>query len=116
MSNNHQISLQEAIDLTTGYRNNHPSDFFICETYEAGAIQALLAVPGCESLRIYLGRKGDNSVVTVLVAVNTNNEDILPVSHPATGEREAPGDGGGVLLEDGYRCPEFCPPKSVLNS
>ncbi len=112
MSNNHQITLQEAIDLTSSYRNSHPSDFFICETYEAVAIQALLAVPGCARLRIYLGRKQDNTVVTVLVAADSNDADILP---PLVATADEGSGSGGVVLEDGYRCPESCPPKSQLN-
>ena len=103
---NHQISLQQAVYLTTRYRDNYPSDFFICETYELDAIQGLLAVTGCAYLRIYLGRKSDNSVVTVLSAANAANEDILPSDIGDAVAVAGPAEGGAVLLEDGYRCPE----------
>lgn len=117
MSNTHRVTLQEAVDLTTRYRNNHPSDSFICETYENVAIQELLAVPGCAYLRIYLGRKADDSIVTVLTAVNEKNEDILPLETAGVrAEDTQVATDGPVLLEDGYRCPESCPPKSKLNS
>ena len=116
MSNMHHITLPQAVDLTTRYRNNHPADFFICETYESQAIEDVLAVPGCAYLRIYLGRKADNSVVTVLTAVNADNEDILPSAVSLSGADTQAAENGAVLLEDGYRCPESCPPKSKLNS
>ncbi len=112
MSNNNQhISLQEAIELTTRYRANRPADFFISETFEASNLQELLNEPDCQCLRIYLGRKPDNSVVALLVGVNSRDQDILP-----SADTDAAAAGtGGVILEDGTRCPEFCPTHSPLN-
>ena len=114
--NNHHINLQTAIDLTTRYRNNRPANLFICETFDAAAIQELLAVPGCAFLRIYLGRKPDHSVVAVLVAANESNEDILPLGAGQAEAEASAAAAGAVILEDGYHCPEACPPKSKLNA
>ena len=115
MSNNtQQISLTEAIDLTSRYRNLRPANFFISETFEADAIRALLAVPGCQYLRIYLGAKSDDSVVAVLAAADASEADILPAASDNVTAEATTGDG--LLLEDGYRCPEYCPPPSALNS
>jgi len=108
---NHEISLQEAIDMTTLYRANRPSDFPICETFETAAINQLLATEGCSYLRIYYGMKEDFSVHAILIAVDADGEDILP---PGTALNEA-NDTDIVILEDGYRCPPDCPPKSLLN-
>lgn len=114
MSNNNQhISLQEAIELTTRYRANRPADFFISETFDASNIQELLAEPDCQCLRIYLGRKPDDTVVAILVAANSRDQDILPSSQITAANETSP---VAVILEDGYRCPEFCPPHSPLNS
>lgn len=107
---NHEISLQQAIDMTTLYRANRPSDFPICETFEIAAIAKLLATDGCAYLRIYYGMKEDFSVDAILVAVNAAGEDILPSS-----EESEVNDSDIVILEDGYRCPPDCPPKSTLN-
>ena len=41
---NHEISLQEAIDMTTLYRANRPSDFPICELIESKMNEILLKI------------------------------------------------------------------------
>ena len=108
--NNHEISLQTAIELTKRYRNNRPSDLPVCETFEKEAILKLLDTAGCASLRIYLGRKENKEVVMVLAAADASGADILP---SANGVSSSTGDG--IILEDGYRCPTLCPPGSPLN-
>jgi hypothetical protein len=110
-NNNHEISLQQAIDMTTLYRANRPSNFPICETFEKEAINKLLAEDGCAYLRIYYGMKENKEVDAILVAANASEEDILP---PASTAAATAGDG--VILEDGYRCPQACPPPSPLNT
>jgi hypothetical protein len=109
-TNTHEISLQTAIDMTTLYRANRPSNFPICETFDLGAVNKLLATEGCTSLRIYYGMKEDNNVDAILIAVNANGEDILPSSASAWLSDTDP-----IILEDGIRCPEACPPESPLN-
>ena len=108
---NHEISLGDAIELTTRYRTNRPSNFPICETFDAEAISKLLAVSGCSFVRIYYGMKENLDVDAVLVAVNENGEDILPANTNAISD-----DSDPVILEDGIRCPPDCPPSSPLNS
>lgn len=110
--NNHEISLLQAIDLTTRFRANQPANMPVCETFEIADLNQLAAVTGCAYLRIYYGMKEDMSIHAVLVAVNADNEDILPSQ---TGSSTATETGDPVILEDGYRCPPDCPPKSPLN-
>ena len=107
---NHEISLQTAIDMTTRYRGNRPANFPICETFSADAINKLLAAGGCQSLRIYYGMKENKDVDAILVAVNAEGEDILPTATVAAASSTDP-----LILEDGFRCPEACPPPSSLN-
>lgn len=111
--NNHEISLQQAIDITTRYRANRPANAPICETFSIAAINRLAAVAGCAYLRIYYGMKEDMSIDAVMVAANADNEDILPSE---TGSSISAETGEPVILEDGFRCPPDCPPKSPLNS
>lgn len=106
----HQISLTEAIDLTTRYRNNPVADLPLCETFDRASVDALLAQAGCHSFRIYLGRKADNAVCSVLVAADANGQDILP-----TQRLSITADDDGIILEDAFRCPPTCPPSSPLN-
>lgn len=107
----HQISLAEAIELTTRYRNNPLPDLPLCETFDQTSVSALLAQNGCHSFRIYLGRKADDSVCSVLVAADADGHDILP--SPQLNQLT---DGDeGIILEDAFRCPPACPPDSPLN-
>ena len=114
MAINHEISLQEAIDMTTRYRANQPSELPICETFDADVINQLMATQGCSFFRIYYGMKTDMSIHAILVAADADGADILPATEEAS---EASFDDDKiVLLEDGTRCPPDCPPKSKLNS
>lgn len=107
----HQISLQEAIDLTTRFRTNPGKDMPLSETYDAGSVGQLLSQLNCCSFRIYLGRKADNSICSILVGVDENGQDILPPTGP-----EAASEDEGILLENALQCPPVCPPPSPLNS
>lgn len=106
----HQITLQEAIALTTAYRKNPLTNGPFSETYDAASVQALLNQQGCQSFRLYLGRKPDQSICTILVAVDANGFDILPPAGSATFTNNE-----GILLEDAIQCPPICPPLSPLN-
>jgi hypothetical protein len=110
-TNNHEISLQTAIDMTTLYRTNRPAEFPICETFEKDAVIKLLATEGCASVRIYYGMKEEGNVDAILVAADSQGADILPQTTNTTEETDDP-----VILEDGFRCPDYCPPSSPLNS
>lgn len=110
MTNNHEITLQAAVEMTKRYRANKPVNFPICETFGAEAIKKLLATPGCTSLRIYYGMKANDEVDAVLVAANAADEDILPALSLSETEEDP------LILEDSLRCPQHCPPESPLNT
>jgi hypothetical protein len=107
----HEISLQTAIDMTSRYRGKRPINFPICETFEKAAIQKLLDTAGCASFRIYFGMKADDRVDAILVSADAEGKDILPNLSADAGDTDEP-----VILEDGYRCPDLCPPGSPINS
>lgn len=107
-TNNQEITLQQAIDMTTLYRANRPSNFPIAETFDRSAIENVLAVPGCVSLRIYPGMKTTAMTNFIIVAVDSTGEDILPAN------QEAVTDDPPVIIEDGYTCPPSCPKNSPL--
>ena len=117
---NHFISLSEAVEITTRFRNNretilkpeyqNQNILCIAETFDREAIDALLAQPDCKKLRIYGGMMENDEVHSVLVGVNSNNEDILPAqSLNSTGEEDE------LIVEMGQRCPDDCGPDSPLN-
>lgn len=119
-ANSHLITLTAAEALTSDYRLNRNSilqsgyqdqDILpLSETFNRTDIDLLLAQDGCEALRIYYGMDANLKVHAVLVAVNENNEDILPSQtlNPLSLE--------DIIIEEGQRCPIICPPQSALNS
>jgi hypothetical protein len=107
---NHEISLQQAIALISRYRDNHPADFPYYETFHIEAIRQLIMPAACSFLRIYFGRKQDNEVVLILVAADAQEQDLLPLV-VGTGITNA---DQNIIIEDGYRCPQYCPSTSVL--
>ncbi len=111
---NHQISLAAAVDLTGRFQSSIPAGFPICETFEAEAVNTLLAAEGTASLRIYFGQQPGGDVVTVLVAADADGNDILPASAENFPAGDAVLAADAVILEDGYRCPQYCPSSSPL--
>lgn len=107
----HQISLTEAIDLITRFRNNPGADMPLAETFDSSSVLQLISQPGCKSFRIYLGRKADNSICSVLVAADAIGLDIIPSSQAGNTIT-----ADGIILEDAFQCPPACPPASLLNS
>jgi hypothetical protein len=109
------ISLTVAADMTSTYRSekeNILSSSFqgqnilpVCETFDRGQIDDILAQNGCVSLRIYYGMDSNSKVHAILVGADSNDADII-----------FPGTDDSLVAEDGARCPTQCPPSSDLNS
>jgi hypothetical protein len=107
------ISLQEAIDLTSNYRTNKENILDsayrnqgvlpICETFDRGVLDVLLAQTNCAHIRIYLGMDSNYKVKVVVVGADSNGNDILIKSAELIGE-------------EAQRCPPICPSSSPLNS
>lgn len=113
--NSHEISLAQAIEMTALYRANRPENFPVAETFAKEAVLALLSVESAAYLRIYYGMKTDGSVHAILVAAGQDQQDILP--GPAGSDTLSSASAGEpLILEDGFRCPPYCPPSSPLNS
>jgi hypothetical protein len=114
---NYAITLSEAVQMTRDFRQNKEgilkTEFQnkgvlpVCETFDKEAIQQLLDQAGCEKLRLYLGMDGNNLVKLILVSVDDNDRDMLPANDTQTEP---------AIFENGVRCPQMCPPSSVLNS
>lgn len=114
----HQISLGEAIELTTRFRENPGPDMYYSETFDSASVLALLNQPGCKSFRIYLGRKPDDSICSVLVGADAEGHDILPPLASTSSDPSASpliADDEGIILEDAFHCPPVCPEASPLN-
>jgi hypothetical protein len=117
---NHFISLQEAIDMTTLYRQEqenilkpvyqNQNILARSEAFERAAFDTLLAKNGCAGLRIYYGMDAQLKVHAIIVPTDENGNDILPSSSLTNTEE------GEDIAERGLRCPDICPEPSVLNS
>jgi hypothetical protein len=121
MSTNHSIPLTQAVEMTATFRANRNTildsqyrneDVLpLCETFTRSSIEGLLAQQGCEGFRIYYGMDENLKIHAILVGVNGNNADILPLQNSLTEQ-----DPEGTILEDGQRCPPYCPAASPLNT
>ncbi len=114
----HSISLAQAVAMTTLYRSEKnviledrvpPDTLALSETFPREALDKLLAVERCASIRIYFGMSENLQIHSILVAADENNQDILPFEMYSSAQT-------GLIIEDGKRCPPECPPASVLNS
>lgn len=114
------ISLQQGVEMTTLYRNEKEQilapefrgkDILPnSETFDRKSVEDLLAIPGCEKMRIYYGMDTDLKTHAIIVAVNANNEDILPSAMQVNLK-----DGEEYLWDNAHRCPPICPEPSPLN-
>ena len=93
----HRISLTEAVSLTTNARSAQllPVHAWL---YDRSIMDALLAQPGVEGIRIYMGVTSTYSPTLVLVGTDANDRDLV----------------NGVLGEEGEECPPHCDAESVL--
>jgi hypothetical protein len=116
---NHFISLTMAAEMTARFRENSETilnaDYQnqnvlpIAQTYDKTAFETLIGKPEVTAVRIYYGMDENLKIHAIIVAVNANNEDILPeASLSETEDME--------IIDSGVRCPELCPEPSPLNS
>ena len=99
---NHDICLEEAIELTTRFRANIQSMMKpeyaaigalpICETFKKSIFNDLAAVDGG------FISVANNQVRLLFVGVDDENNDILADTHDET----------GYIFEYGQRCPPIC--------
>ena len=105
---NHEISLQEAIEMTTRFRNEMPlmlkpeyagtGVLPMSETFKKSIFQDLSSQQGCVAIRTYLGMDDNNNVRFLFVGVDDNNNDILSIAD----------EHAGYIFEYGQRCPPLC--------
>jgi len=81
---NHQKSLLAMKAKTPGIRGG---------SFERGAIDKILAQPGCNALRIYYGKDEKGKPNLVLVGVDTAGKEMMKM---------------GMVMEKSQGCPPFC--------
>lgn len=98
MENNHIISIEKAIEITSNYQNspNFNNQTIACKI-ENSSLLNLISQPNCESTRFYFALE-NNLLTLVIVGVDNNNSDITT----------------GVILDKTEKCPLNCDINSVL--
>jgi hypothetical protein len=71
------------------------------ETFNKDAFKGFLDNDDVKGIRIYYGMSADMKVHAIIVGTDADGNDILPDK--------------GEILEEGLRCPTYCPPASDLN-
>lgn len=112
------MPLEDAAVLTNVFRqeSNNVLDpkyqekgiFATCETFNRELFDTLLSYPDCTGIRVYSGMDPNKLQRFIVVGVNSNDEDIYITQEESPGEL--------FVIENGYRCPNYCPPDSELNS
>ncbi len=97
----HDISLQDAADLTKNYRDQFSTEenYIKGEYFGKTALQTLLNQTNCVGARIYYGLKADQTQCLVIVGVDGDGNDLTE----------------GEIMENGFLCPSHCSSSNVLN-
>ena len=118
---NHLIPLERAKKLTGFFKTEKDrlinpglgkKDIIpFSETFDRGAIDDLLKLEGCVGIRIYTGLDEEFKLRLILVGVDKEGKDLII---PSTTEGLSI-EEGGLVVEDGVRCPPHCSEESPLN-
>lgn len=121
----HRISLAKAKDMTLRYRRNRDTILkeeyqdknllAICETFTKESFDDFFSNDKCKGIRIYYGMNSDLLVHAIIVGVDDQNRDMLPMGSSSMVKANADGDEDPPIVEEGHRCPDDCPPDSDLN-
>jgi hypothetical protein len=95
---NHNISLQEAMDLTEAFQVSASSDAVIAHYFGKKSLEEALTQPGCAGLRMYYAKHKDGSPTLVIVGVNHNGDDMTT----------------GTILQLTILCPPDCTGPHIL--
>ena len=98
----HDISLQDAADLTKNYRDQFTAEenYIKGEYFGKTALQSLLNQTNCVGARMYYGLKADQTQCLVIVGVDGSGNDLTT----------------GQIMELGLPCPAQCSTINTLNS
>jgi hypothetical protein len=109
MANGGKITKAKAKAWVDRYKKKHDKDpkKLFSELFDKSLIEDLLKEPGCAGLRVYNSYDENDDLHFVLVGTDANGNDLLPTTEESTTEVNS-------IVEDGRRCPPFCPPGGGL--
>jgi hypothetical protein len=88
----HQIALKEALQLVQNFRQHPQAPKNQGGAFERGAVDKILAQPGCERLKFYWAQERDGGFTVVLVGVDKSGKDMI----------------AGAIMERIWPCPPDC--------
>jgi hypothetical protein len=107
---NHLIPLSQAIQMTTLFRQQRDmilkpvyagkNMLPIAETFDRSAIESLLNLPDCRSIRIYHSMDQNLQLHAIIVGVDSADKDILPTTDSTA--TDVP------IAENSRLCPPYC--------
>lgn len=103
----HKIPLAVAVAMTKRYRASVKPGASHAGLFPNTVFTTLLSQEGCAGIRTYLGCHEDGSVNLIMVAVDADGRDIVPVADGPYQE--------GEVVQDSLICPPFCDEESPLN-
>jgi hypothetical protein len=95
---NHVITLSQAAKCIQNFASNPTISGIKGAYFGRNIFDKILSQPGCVGLRYYYAKKDDGTATIVLVGVDGTGNDLVQ----------------GILGEETYPCPPFCPAPSVL--
>jgi len=98
MSNNHDITLEQAQILTANFRQKNPG-VVRGGKFDRDAFDEILAQSDCVGIRYYYGLDANDSPQLILVGVNSKGNDMID----------------DLLCEMSWPCPPTCGDPNVLN-
>ena len=93
------ITHEAAAELTRNYRSKRSTGAILGGFIGKQHIYKLLEQEGAMGIRIYHGESNDGTPEIVLVAADSNEDDIM-----------------NLIVENSFKCPPSCSRKNVLNS
>lgn len=95
-----EISLNEASEWTSRYRNSQSPGTTLAHFFGREILLKILDQEGCMGIRCYYSLDEENKPQLILVGSDANENDMLQ----------------GVIAERSVPCPPFCGSDNVLNS
>jgi hypothetical protein len=94
------ITLEEGAAMTSRYRNSIQSGEILGQFIGKDLLLKIIEQPECEGIRIYYGINKIGEKSLVLVGADSNTNDLT----------------GGLIADEGIKCPPICGNSNALNS
>lgn len=79
MPTQHEITMDEGIELTTRFKNNNPVGTKRAFLISKAVLTELMAQDRADGIRVYLGEKEDRDLTVVVIATDSEGNDIQTI-------------------------------------